>query len=299
MPFGQHPNPDYTILHISDLHHLAGDERLFGVVDTDRALALSIDGIAREVETADAVVVTGDVADRAQPAAYDRAARQLEPLADRLGAELIWVMGNHDERLPFAERMYGESTLRPQDRVFWVRGLRFIALDSTVPGYHHGILEEGQLAWLAEELAAPAPAGTILALHHPPLPSRVRLMGLIELRDLDSLAAVVRGSDVRGILAGHLHYPTHGTFCGIPVSVASATCYTIDPLAGPRALSGFDAAQSFSVIDVYSDKLVHSDVSPFLSPAVSNYSESFIAELEAMSSAEQDAAFSRKPAENP
>ncbi|WP_246271743.1 hypothetical protein [Amycolatopsis acididurans] len=50
-----------------------------------------------------------------------------------------------------------------------IGGLRIIALDSSVPGHGHGELSGGQLDWLARELATPAPDGTILAPHHPPL----------------------------------------------------------------------------------------------------------------------------------
>jgi 3',5'-cyclic AMP phosphodiesterase CpdA len=56
-------------------------------------------------------------------------------------------------------------------------------------------------------------------------------MGLIELDDQAALAEVVSGSDVRGVLAGHLHYSTFSTFAGVPVSVSAASCYNIDLVA--------------------------------------------------------------------
>ena len=57
------------------------------------------------------------------------------------------------------------------------------------------------LRWLAEELASPAPHGTILALHLPPVPSVLDLSVLVELRDQAALAEVLEGSDVRSIIA--------------------------------------------------------------------------------------------------
>ena len=102
-----------------------------------------------------------------------------------------------------------------------VDGLRIVALDTSVPGYHHGELLTEQLAWLADVLATPAEHGTLLAMHHPPLPlPMIRAAELIELHDQHALADVVAGTDVRGILAGHLHFPTWSTFAGVPVSVA-------------------------------------------------------------------------------
>ena len=122
-------------------------------------------------------------------------------------------------------------------------GLRLIVLDTTVPGWHHGDLDDAQLEWLRLELATAAPLGTILAMHHPPLPSHIPLFDILELRDQSRLARVVAGTDVRAILAGHLHYSTSGTFAGVPVSVAAATCYTMD-LARPAAeVNGMDAGR--------------------------------------------------------
>ena len=63
-----------------------------------------------------------------------------------------------------------EGSAATQDRVHDVAGLRIVSLDTSVPGYHHGELTDDQLAWLADVLATPAPHGTLLALHHPPIP---------------------------------------------------------------------------------------------------------------------------------
>ena len=116
------------------------------------------------------------------------------------------------------------------------------------------------LAWLRGVLATPAPEGTILAMHHPPMPSVLDLAASVELRDQRPLAEVLEGSDVRSILAGHLHYSSTATFAGIPVSVASATCYTQDltvPVGGTR---GRDGARAFNLVHVYPSTIVHSVV---------------------------------------
>lgn len=293
-PFSQYPDPDYTLVHLSDTHFLANRAAQFGRVDTDRGLIKALDRLRNEIERADLVVITGDVADLGEADAYERVAATIEPAAAALGAELLWVMGNHDERSAFSRRLYGVESTEPLDRLIMVGGLRVIALDSTVPGYHHGRLGDSQLTWLSDQLTEPAPHGTVLALHHPPLPTRVRLMGLVELREADRLAEVIAGTDVRVILAGHLHYSTFGTFAGIPVSVASASCYTIDPLPGPREFVGVDTNHAFSLVDVFADRVVHSVVPIDSAEPVNFNSESDIAELASMSPAERDEAFSRK-----
>ena len=114
--------------------------------------------------------------------------------------------------------------------------------------------------WLRAELAVPAPDGTILALHHPPVPCIQDLAVLVELRDQSRLADVLRGSDVRAILAGHLHYSTTATFAGIPVSVSSSTCYTQDLNVEVGGQRGRDGAQGCNLVHVYDETIVHSVV---------------------------------------
>jgi 3',5'-cyclic-AMP phosphodiesterase len=258
---GEYPRPDHFLLHLSDTHLLGGDGRLYDRIDSQRHLRELFDQIEESEGRPEAIVFTGDLADRGEPEAYDRLREIVEPVADRLGAEIIWVMGNHDERTAFRSRLFGElATTRPIDRVYDINGLRIITLDSTVPGHHHGEVTPDQLDWLAEELSVYAPHGTILAMHHPPLPSVLDLAVLVELREQQGLAEVLFGSDVRGILAGHLHYSSTGTFANIPVSVASATCYTQDlavPLGGTR---GRDGARAFNLVHVYDQTIVHSVV---------------------------------------
>jgi 3',5'-cyclic-AMP phosphodiesterase len=88
----------------------------------------------------------------------------------------------------------------------------------------------------------------------------------VELRDQARLARVLRGADIRSILAGHLHYSTTATFAGIPVSVASASCYTQDLLtAGTR---GRDGAQAFNLVHCYPETLVHTVIPLAAGPTV-------------------------------
>ena len=230
MPLGQHRPPTHVVAHFSDPHLLAEGRPQFGRVDSSGHLVAALEQLERSEIRPDAIVFTGDLADLGEEDAYLRLRDIVTPVVRRMGAQLVWCMGNHDEREPYARILFGEEPagdgrtgVAPQDRVYDVRGLRIVALDSSVPGYHHGELDATQLEWLRGVLAAPAEHGTLLALHHPPIPSPLDpLMGVIELQDQEAFADVIRGTDVRGVLGGHLHYSTHSTFAGVPVSVASA-----------------------------------------------------------------------------
>lgn len=294
---GQYAPPIHTIAHLSDPHYLGGRRPLYGAVDTDGHLARAIEQLERSGRRPEAIVITGDLADLGEPDAYERLAAQLEPVAKRMGSRIVWVMGNHDEREPFASVLFGEEpTSAPQDRVHDIDGLRIISLDTTVPGYHHGALSDEQLDWLTTVLAVPAAHGTLLALHHPPIPSPVELMAVLELERQERLAEVLRGTDVLAILGGHLHHAMSGTFAGIPVSVAAATCYTIDAGGPMDALVGVDGGQSINLVEVYPHTVVHSvvpvgDPPP---PQVAGFSGALLERLAAMTPEERREAFSNK-----
>ena len=174
-------------------------------------------------------------------------------------------------------------------------GLRLIALDTTVPGWHHGDLVPEQLRWLRDQLSTPAPLGTLLALHHPPLPSHIPLFDILELRDQGRLAEAIAGTDVRGILAGHLHYSTSGTFAGVPVSVAAATCYTMNLARPGSSVNGMDAGQSFHLVHVYDDTITHSVVPVVDAPTGDYFSPEWVERMSRLSPDERLEVFSRKP----
>ena len=294
---GRYPAARWVIAHVSDTHLLEGGARLGGVADTVGALERTAAQLARLGDRLDAIVVTGDVTDLGEPDAYRRVREVLEPLAAAGGAELFWVMGNHDERAAFRTELLDEPPSdEPVHGVVEVRGLRIVALDTSVPGYHHGALDAATLAWLERVLAEPAAEGTILAMHHAPIATPLSLMDVLELQGQDELAGVVRGTDVRMILGGHLHYATNGMFAGIPVSVAGATAYTMDLSARPGELLGIDGGRSFTLVHVFDDSVVTSVVplGPF--PAVTSFGEGFLAELAGLSPEERLERFSRKQA---
>jgi 3',5'-cyclic AMP phosphodiesterase CpdA len=293
--FGQYPGPSHAIAHISDPHLLAGGALQYGHVDTEARLSSALARLGRLDPAPQALVFTGDLADKAEPKAYLRLRELVEPVAETLGAQVIWVMGNHDERTAYARHLFDTDSDAPQDRVHDVAGLRVVSLDTSVPGWHHGELTDEQVAWLGEVLSSPAPHGTVLALHHPPIPvPMMRIAEIIELKDQHRLADVVRGSDVRAIIGGHFHFTSHSMFAGIPVSVASATCYTSELAPDDRLLSAVDAHQAFTMLHVYADRIVHSVVPIDDSAEISGYGMDMAAPFEALSPEERFEVVSRK-----
>lgn len=292
---GEYPAPSHVIAHLSDPHLLADGVLQYGAIDTERGLQQALARLARVSPAPQVLVFTGDLADTAEPAAYARLRELVEPAAAAMGAQVVWTMGNHDERAEYSQGLFGTASTAPQDRVHDVAGLRVIALDTSVPGYHHGEVDADQRAWLADVLATPAEHGTVLAMHHPPIPlPMLRAAEVIELADQALLAEVLTGTDVRAIIGGHFHFSTYSTFAGIPVSVASASCYTTDPAPVDRFVSGVDGHGAFTMMHVYADRVVHTIVPLADAVEISGFPADVVELVEALSPVERREILSRK-----
>ena len=268
----EHPRPTHFLLHLSDTHLVEGPGPLYGAVDSEARLRQIFAEVAASGIRPDAMVFTGDLADRGEPgvvshAAVDRRAGCRQPgHSGHLGDG----QSRQEGGLPRVPAR-GAPVVRAAGPV-----LRRRRSSGDRPGHHRPRpasrrVGPGAIGVAGRRTRVPARHGTILAMHHPPVPSVLDLAVLVELRDQPALAAVLRGSDVRAILAGHLHYSTTATFAGIPVSVASATCYTQDLTVPAGALRGRDGAQAFNLVHVYPDTIVHSVVTLDDGPTVGEY----------------------------
>lgn len=249
--------PRYTIAHLSDLHLRPADRPLVGgVVDPLPRLVRLIDVLSAWDHPCDAWFFGGDLSDTGDAATYVALCDVVEPAAERRGVRVIYANGNHDEPDAFARVLLREDAgALPLNREYRLGGLRFLVLDSNVVGAPHGLVTEASLEWLAARLASEAPDGTVLAVHHAPIPPVQDAASVWDLRDRDALADVVRGSDVRLILGGHFHQTSFGVFAGVPVAAASSPVYAQDVAAG-RTLRGQDAGQGFNLVQVYDHTVV-------------------------------------------
>ncbi|MET9900666.1 metallophosphoesterase [Streptomyces sp. NPDC006446] len=201
------------ILHLSDTHlDRSGGPDADGA-DGSAALRRLLTELGH-LHDLDAVVVTGDVADDGSHEAYVRAHELLSHYAGRRGANVFYTTGNHDERTAFAD-VLGSGHTHPEavyegaagERAgaSTLDGWRLITLDTLVPGKDYGRLDGGQLDWLRELLTVPAPLGTVLAFHHPPVALDVDVQRALGLQNSAELADTIRGTDVQLILCGHFH----------------------------------------------------------------------------------------------
>jgi 3',5'-cyclic AMP phosphodiesterase CpdA len=250
------------ILHLSDTHVSARGLDEDGV-DAVAALERLLHD-ARHVPDLDLVVVSGDVADDGSVAGCEAVRYRVGAFAAARGIPHVYSTGNHDDRDSFRKVLgSGHLDADGSDRgelldpegprcaaTSHLDGLRVVTLDSLVPGKAHGVIDGGELARLSDLLATPAERGTILVFHHPPL--RVASMpnvAQVVLQNIEDLAEVVRGTDVRTILTGHLHFQLSGFLSGVPVWVTPGIVTRIDTTAPPGLVRGVLGAGA-TVVDL-------------------------------------------------
>lgn len=256
--------PTTTIIQISDTHIVAEGELLHDRVDTAANLNSALEDVEKLTTAPAAVLLSGDLADTADPAAYQRLRTIVESFTERTDIPVLYAMGNHDERAAFRAGLLdialdADNAVEPYDYVRMLGDVRLIVLDSTVPGHHHGELTDEQLSWLADELATPAPRGTVIALHHPPMDSPIPLMDAVAFHGADRLAEVVRGSDVRLVVSGHAHYPSAGLLGDVPVWISGASSYTQDVLIEQNGLRGLIGG-AYTRIDVFEETAIATSI---------------------------------------
>lgn len=248
------------ILHLSDTHLTRRPGLNEDGVDARESLRRILHD-CRELPGLDAVVVTGDVADDGSREAYTDALDLIGAFAGQRRIPAVFSTGNHDERVAFAAvlgsghfdaggRDHPERRLDSADgaraAVTLVAGYRVITLDSLVPGKGYGQVGAAQLDWLRDVLAEPAPHGSVLAFHHPPVVvPGVAVQDALGLRNGPDLAATIAGTDVRVVLCGHFHLQLFGMLAGVPVWVTPGVVTRIDLTATPgteRAVKGASAS---------------------------------------------------------
>jgi 3',5'-cyclic-AMP phosphodiesterase len=231
------------VVQLSDLHLREGPDGVGPAERLKRALAQVNALQARP----DAILVSGDVVDVPSQAAY----AQARELLSGLGLAIHAIPGNHDDRemlraylAPEAAGSGGEdSTAAPHGTGAPVNfavdcgQLRLVGCDTTQAGQDGGTLGAQQLAWLDETLREQPQTPTLLAMHHPPVLTGVRVMDTIALAGADRapLETMLEGHpQVHAITCGHVHTTMSTSFAGRPLLICPSTNSTVRLDLRPR-----------------------------------------------------------------
>lgn len=189
-----------------------------------------------------AVLLTGDLADKGDPASYEHLRAIVDEELVPLGCPVLPVVGNHDHRGTFRS-VYLEGSDDdglPHHYVHDLDQVRIVMCDSYLAGEVAGLLGAEQLAWLGEQLATAGDRVPIVALHHPSVPRGVPRPQDYLLEDREAFGEVIARHEVGAVLCGHAHVSTATSWQGTLHAAAPATAYLLDPSkrSGGRAFEG-------------------------------------------------------------
>lgn len=220
-----------SFIHVSDLHILADDEKLqYGA----RTVSILQQGISLlNALRPDFVIASGDLVSDESEDSYQRLQALLAPLT----SPIHLMLGNHDDRDAF-RRVFRPSespSRQPVCEAFEHAGVRFLLLDSSLPGKEEGLLDPSQLRWLETELAGHPDLPAWVFLHHQPLPIHIRWLDQLGLQNQEEfLSVLARHPQVQAVGYGHVHQArrwryNHVLFAGVPAMAFQFSAVSQEP----------------------------------------------------------------------
>ena len=184
----------------------------------------------------DLVLLSGDLVDEGTPPEYAK----LRALLRGLEIPSLVIPGNHDDRDAFRSAFRDHDYLPDTGPMHYSVGthgpVRVVALDVTLPGLHHGAVDEAGAHWLDATLAQEPARPTIVMMHQPPFETGVPYLDLYACRGGQRLAAVVsRHRQVERIVCGHVHRFMLLRFGGTLLCTAPSTTTAIALQLRPEA----------------------------------------------------------------
>jgi 3',5'-cyclic AMP phosphodiesterase CpdA len=232
------------IVHLSDLHFGAHDERLVEAVDWH----------ADQLKP-DLIVISGDFTQRARTEQFREACEFLDGLRER-GHEVLGVPGNHDVPLydvlrrflsPLARyRRFIDDSLCPFIELSGVAVLGINTARSLT--FKDGRINKDQVAFIRETFArTPSEAFRILVTHHPMFALIVgdEVERAIGRQDLALDAVEESGVDM--LLAGHAHHASSQDAGDIVTRAGGVLVVQAGTATSTRVR---EQEQSFNVIDI-------------------------------------------------
>lgn len=213
-------------IHITDTHLVPPGDLLYGLNPLDRLIMCVADINTHHGDAAFAIV-TGDLAHKGQPAAYEVLKREL----DRLAMPYHLLIGNHDNRANFLARFTDakvDSGGFVQFTFDMGEGVLGICLDTHEPGVSWGSFCAKRAAWLKQTLDEADGRSVVIFMHHPPFKVQLKRMDEISLLEPQAFIDAIAGhSNIRHLFFGHLHRPVAGSWRGIPISTLRATSHQV------------------------------------------------------------------------
>ena len=221
-----------SLVQVTDTH-LTGTEAgcLLGM-NTARSARGVVDA-ALAAESADCILVTGDIAADGQPEAYG----QLKVL---LGTSVpsLWLPGNHDDVSCHKDR-YAPNMKRRLRAKYW----DVVMLETQVEGEVGGVLSTTELAALrsAVDDARLANKALLVATHHPLRRLESAWLDEQSVKNASEALDILKPiADQTAVISGHVHQESDELINGVRMMTTPSTCVQFAPGSQDFALDSKD-----------------------------------------------------------
>ena len=221
-----------SLVQVTDTHLTGTEMGCFLGMNTARSARTVIDA-ALASESADCILVTGDIAADGQPEAYG----QLEVL---LGTSVpsLWLPGNHDDLFSYKDR-YAPHTKRHLRAKHW----DVVMLETQVEGEVGGVLSTTELAALrsAVDDARLANKALLVATHHPLRRLESAWLDEQSVKNASAALDILKPiADQTAVISGHVHQESDELINGLRMMTTPSTCVQFAPRSQDFALDSKD-----------------------------------------------------------
>jgi 3',5'-cyclic AMP phosphodiesterase CpdA len=215
------------LVQISDTHIVERGTLLYGMADTARNLAETVEQINNMRPQPDAVLITGDLVEHPGPVTYSHFRELIEPLT----APVYLMPGNHDSPEAMLD-FFSDTDMFPAEAPHYQYAIddfpfRILMLNSHLDNSELPAFGKRRLEWLAsalEESDRPA----LIAIHHPPIKTGVGFIDMVGEQWYQPLAELLQQHpQVLKIVCGHGHLDLQGRLAGVPVQMVGSIAHQL------------------------------------------------------------------------
>ncbi len=191
-------------------------------MNPDESLVDVLSLINQQQSEIDLILATGDIANDASLAAYQRF---YTTVSDHLLAPMAWLPGNHDDH-EMMEAILPGSKHQLIVRDSWI----IVMLDSHVPGEIHGNFSQSELDFLSASLSAHTDKHVFITFHHQPVPIGSQWMDRYIVQNAHHFWEVISPyTNVKCVLWGHVHQQFDEVHNDIRLLSTPSTCIQFAP----------------------------------------------------------------------
>ena len=214
----------HRLVQLTDFHLGSTSDLSYRGVNSSESLAQVLAHLRSNGPPPDRYLLTGDLAEDATPATYDRVADAFSGFT----APIHFIPGNHDNR----ELMHAHliaAGFKGEPVIVWGNWC-ILLLDSSQHESPKGKLGASACQWLSKTLEAMKDFWVVIALHHHPIASGSAWMDTMMIEDRESFLEIIHAhGKVKAVIFGHVHQEIDKMWGRIRFLGSPSTCVQFKP----------------------------------------------------------------------